>query len=84
MTEFLPQLHPRTTWIEASIAFYKAIGFTQNPKFTGPEGTTLSIGPSHPTNPANAQHPASNINIMLLMHQFFKSFLCLWCKTKDR
>jgi predicted lactoylglutathione lyase len=61
--------------IEASVAFYKAIGFTQNPKFTSPEGTMLSIGPPHPTNSTNAQHSASTINIMLLTHQFFKSFL---------
>jgi uncharacterized protein len=60
--------------IDASITFYKALGFTQNPKFTGPGGTMVSIGAPHPANPPDIPHPASTINLMLLSHDFFKSF----------
>jgi len=46
--------------LNRSIAFFTELGFSFNPKFTNEKGTCLIIG--------------ENINVMLLVEEFFKTF----------
>ncbi|MDR7209221.1 VOC family protein [Flavobacterium piscis] len=46
--------------LNRSIAFFTQLGFSFNPKFTNEKGTCLIIG--------------ENINVMLLVEEFYKTF----------
>lgn len=67
------------TDLERSLAFYTAIGFRQNTKYTSKKAAMMCIGSAvHPPLAAADPpypHPPSTINVMLLTRDFFQSFL---------
>lgn len=52
--------------LPSSIAFYTSLGFIQNHKFSNDQAAMLSLSPEITPTP---------VNLMLLTHEFFKSFL---------